>query len=137
MARRLLGLLPALLDGPADLGRYGFDPLDYADPLLRTIFAATTRPGLLSTTSASIIFVLAKPDGCSSRRHRLASPNRKTVKDCQEQPTQCSFPSDSLAYRRRVAAAIRQTGDPAIVVSNPVGLGRAILVALAGFICLG
>ncbi|HEV3415366.1 MAG TPA: hypothetical protein VG056_01070, partial [Pirellulales bacterium] len=41
-------LLPALLDGPADIAQYSFDPLGYKDPIVRE-FQGNERAGLLST----------------------------------------------------------------------------------------
>ena len=47
-------LLPALLDAPVAVGHYGFDPLDYANPLLRE-FRGNERAGLLSTTITALL----------------------------------------------------------------------------------
>ena len=56
-------LLPTLLDAPSELGTYGFDPLEYADPLVHE-FAGNVRAGLLSTI-VNRYFRLKKPDAAA------------------------------------------------------------------------
>jgi hypothetical protein len=105
-------LLPAVLEAPAEAGHYGFDPLDYADPLLRD-FRGNERSGLLSTTITHYFRLrLPKPAVLPQ-----GSPLSATAKEAPQPAA-------------RIALAIRQTADPAIVVSAGSGGGRTILVAL-------
>jgi hypothetical protein len=116
--------LPTLLDAPSEPGTYGFDPLEYADPLVHE-FAGNTGAGLLSTI-VNRYFRLKKPPALA----RVALAIRPT--------------GDPAIVAARISgeessAAIEPTSEPtsepaaqakeAAPQDSPLG-GRSILVAL-------
>jgi hypothetical protein len=107
-------LLPTLLEAPAEAGRYSFDPLEYADPLVHE-FAGNERAGLLSTV-VNRYFRLKKPDALA----RVAIAIRPT--------------GDPAIVAARVSGEASpppaSPTEPAALAKDSSQGGRSILVAL-------
>ena len=111
-------LLPTLLDAPSESGRYGFDPLEYTDPLVHE-FAGNTRAGLLSTI-VNRYYRLKKPDASA----HVALAFRPTGDPAIVTARISGEPS---AARRALSAPARKCGCP----RRPIDSRRA-----SCFICV-